>query len=215
MTKIQRALLSVSDKTGLVAFAQTLADAGVELISTGGTAKALREAGLTVKDLSEHTGFPEMLDGRVKTLHPRVHGGVLFIRGNSAHETAVQQHNIPPIDLVVVNLYPFEQTIAKANVTLHEAIENIDIGGPSMLRSAAKNHDAVTVIVDPADYEIVANQIRATGNTTLELRRQLAAKVYTRTSAYDGVIAGYLGKQFGSAEPGALPEELNLRAPKA
>ena len=138
--KIQRALLSVFDKTGLVPFAKVLADSGVELISTGGTAKALREAGLTVKDLSEHTGFPEMRDGRVKTLHPRVHGGLLYIRGNSSHEAAVQQHNIPPIDLVVVNLYPFEQTIAKPNVTLHEAIENIDIGGPSMLRSAASGN---------------------------------------------------------------------------
>src|SRR3954465_6318981 len=129
MGRIQRALLSVSDKTGLVPFAQALADAGVELISTGGTAKALRDAGLKVKDLSEHTGFPEMLDGRVKTLHPMVHGGLLYIRGNPTHEAAVKQHNILPIDLVVVNLYPFEQTIAKPNVTLHEAIENIDIGG--------------------------------------------------------------------------------------
>src|SRR6266566_9006119 len=139
MEKIRRALLSVSDKTGLVPFAQTLAAAGVELISTGGTAKALREAGLGVKDISEHTGFPEMLDGRVKTLHPKVHGGLLYIRGNETHEAAVKQHGILPIDVVVVNLYPFEQTVARANVTLHEAIENIDIGGPSMLRSAAKN----------------------------------------------------------------------------
>lgn len=215
MQKIERALLSVFDKTGLVPFAKTLAAAGVELISTGGTAKALREAGLTVKDLSEHTGFPEMLDGRVKTLHPRVHGGLLYIRGNSAHEAAVRQHNIPPIDLVVVNLYPFEQTIAKPNVTLHEAIENIDIGGPSMLRSAAKNHDAVTVIVDPADYETVAGQIRSNGNTTPELRRRLAAKVYARTSAYDAAIASYLGKEFGSDEGTGLPEQLHIRAPKA
>src|ERR1041385_6743923 len=167
MPKIQRALLSVSDKTGLVPFAQTLAKAGVELISTGGTAKALREAGLTVKDISEHTGFPEMLDGRVKTLHPKVHGGLLFIRGNAQHEQAVQQHGIKPIDLVVVNLYPFEQTVSKPDVSLHEAIENIDIGGPSMLRSAAKNHDSVTVVVDPADYAEVAAQIKATGETTL------------------------------------------------
>src|SRR5690242_4619108 len=151
MAKIQRALLSVSDKTGLVAFAQTLAAAGVELISTGGTAKALRDAGLAVKDISEHTGFPEMLDGRVKTLHPKVHGGLLYIRGNAGHEAAVREHGIQPIDLVVVNLYPFEQTVAKPNVALHDAIENIDIGGPSMLRSAAKNHDSVTVVVDPAD----------------------------------------------------------------
>ena len=168
MNKISRALLSVSDKTGLIAFAQTLAAAGVELISTGGTAKALRDAGLTVKDISDHTGFPEMMDGRVKTLHPKVHGGLLYIRGNAQHEAAAQQHSITPIDLVVVNLYPFEATVAKPNVSLHDAIENIDIGGPSMLRSAAKNHDSVTVIVDPADYSAVAEQIKATGNTTLE-----------------------------------------------
>src|SRR5277367_4660067 len=149
MTKISRALLSVSDKTGLVPFAQILAAAGVELISTGGTAKTLREAGLKVKDISEHTGFPEMLDGRVKTLHPKVHGGLLYIRGNEAHEAATKEHGIAPIDLVVVNLYPFEQTVARPNVSLHDAIENIDIGGPSMLRSAAKNHDSVTVIADP------------------------------------------------------------------
>src|SRR5579864_5923862 len=173
MAKIQRALLSVSDKTGLVPFAQTLAKAGVELISTGGTAKALREAGLAVKDISEHTGFPEMLDGRVKTLHPLVHGGLLYIRGNAAHEAAVKQHNIKSIDLVVVNLYPFEQTVARPGVSLHDAIENIDIGGPSMLRSAAKNHESVTVVVDPADYNEVAKQISQEGNTTLELRRKL------------------------------------------
>ncbi len=161
MAKLQRALLSVSDKTGLVVFAQALAAAGIELISTGGTAKALREAGLTVKDISEHTGFPEMLDGRVKTLHPKVHGGLLYIRGNAAHESAAQQHGITPIDLVVVNLYPFEATVAKPNVSLHDAIENIDIGGPSMLRSAAKNHDSVTVVVDPMDYAEVAEQIAA------------------------------------------------------
>ena len=176
MTKIQRALLSVSDKTGLVPFAQILAAAGIELISTGGTAKTLREAGLTVKDISEHTGFPEMLDGRVKTLHPKVHGGLLFIRGNETHEAAVKAHGIPPIDLVVVNLYPFEQTVAKPDVTLHEAIENIDIGGPSMLRSAAKNHESVTVVVDPVDYAEVAEQISANGNTTLELRRSLGGE---------------------------------------
>src|SRR5246127_4072648 len=192
MEKIRRALLSVSDKTGLLPFAQILAAAGVELISTGGTAKALRDAGLTVKDISDHTGFPEMLDGRVKTLHPKVHGGLLYIRGNATHEQAVQAHGISPIDLVVVNLYPFEQTVAKPGVRLHDAIENIDIGGPSMLRSAAKNHDSVTVIVDPADYEEVGKQISANGQTTLELRRKLAAKVFARTSAYDGAIAAHL-----------------------
>jgi phosphoribosylaminoimidazolecarboxamide formyltransferase / IMP cyclohydrolase len=201
MEKIRRALLSVSDKTGLVPFAQTLAAAGVELISTGGTAKALREAGLAVKDISEHTGFPEMLDGRVKTLHPKVHGGLLYIRGNAAHEAAVRAHDIQPIDLVVVNLYPFEQTVAKANVKLHDAIENIDIGGPSMLRSAAKNHESVTVIVDPADYAEVAKEVSENGRTTLALRRKLAAKVFARTAAYDGAIAAHLSKEFGEASP--------------
>src|SRR5690349_10888691 len=182
MAKIQRALLSVSDKTGLVDFAKVLVDAGVELISTGGTARAIREAGLPVKDISAHTGFPEMMDGRVKTLHPKIHGGLLFIRGNTAHEAAAREHSIAPIDLVVVNLYPFEATVAKPGVALHEAIENIDIGGPSMLRSAAKNHESVTVIVDPIDYRNAAEQIRATGETTLQLRRALAAKVFARTA---------------------------------
>ena len=219
MPKIQRALLSVSDKAGLVAFAQTLAKAGVELISTGGTAHSLRAAGLTVKDISEHTGFPEMMDGRVKTLHPKVHGGLLFIRGNAGHEEAARKHDITPIDLVVVNLYPFEQTVAKPNVALHEAIENIDIGGPSMLRSAAKNHESVTVIVDPADYARAADQIAATGETTLEFRRQLAAKVFARTAAYDGAIAAHLAKAFAAtvkpASSPELPERLNITAPLA
>src|SRR5215469_3028939 len=210
MAKIQRALLSVSDKTGLVPFAQTLATAGVELISTGGTAKALRDAGLKVIDISEHTGFPEMLDGRVKTLHPKVHGGLLYIRGNEAHEAAVRAHGIEPIDLVVVNLYPFEQTVAKPNVTLHDAIENIDIGGPSMLRSAAQNHDSVTVIVDPADYAEVAKQISESGQTTLALRRKLAAKVFARTSAYDGAIAAHLNKEFSEGAEAAFPDRLNI-----
>ncbi len=214
MAQIQRALLSVSDKTGLISFAKALAAARVELISTGGTARALREAGLITKDISEHTGFPEMLDGRVKTLHPKVHGGLLFIRGNAAHEAAVQEHGIQPIDLVVVNLYPFEQTVAKAGVTLGEAIENIDIGGPSMLRSAAKNHDSVTVVVDPADYAEVAEHIKATGGTTLELRRKLAVKVYARTAAYDAAIAGHLSSEFRvlSSE---LPKSLLISAPLA
>ena len=214
MLKIKRALLSVSDKTGLVSFAQTLTAAGVELISTGGTARALRDAGLAVKDISEHTGFPEMLDGRVKTLHPKVHGGLLYIRGNETHEAAVKAHDIAPIDLVVVNLYPFEQTVAKPNVALHDAIENIDIGGPSMLRSAAKNHDSVTVVVDPADYAEVAVQIKAGGNTTLEFRRKLAAKVFVRTAAYDAAIAAHLQKEF-SADKNALPTSLIISAPLA
>jgi phosphoribosylaminoimidazolecarboxamide formyltransferase/IMP cyclohydrolase len=213
MPKIRRALLSVSDKTGLVPFAQGLAAAGVELISTGGTARALREAGLTVKDLSAHTGFPEMLDGRVKTLHPKIHGGLLFLRGNAEHEATARAHGIEPIDLVVVNLYPFEQTVAKPEVTLHEAIENIDIGGPSMLRSAAKNHESVTVVADPADYAEVAAQIAAGGETTLELRRKLAVKVFARTAAYDAAIAAHLGQACGApGEASALPAELNVRA---
>ena len=215
MAKIQRALISVSDKMGLVPFAQILARAGIEIISTGGTARALREAGLSVKDISEHTGFPEMLDGRVKTLHPKVHGGLLFIRGNAAHEAAVNQHGITPIDLVVVNLYPFEATVAKPNVSLHDAIENIDIGGPSMLRSAAKNHESVTVVVDPLDYAEVAKQISAGGDTTLELRRQLAAKVFARTAAYDGAIAAHLQKEFRPEPASRLPAALNVFAPLA
>ena len=147
-----------------------------------------------------------MLDGRVKTLHPKVHGGLLYIRGNATHEAAVKQHGIAPIDLVVVNLYPFEATVAKPNVSLHDAIENIDIGGPSMLRSAAKNHDSVTVVVDPVDYAEVAKQISETGNTTLELRRKLAAKVFARTAAYDAAIAAHLQKEFDaptSSQPAA------------
>jgi phosphoribosylaminoimidazolecarboxamide formyltransferase / IMP cyclohydrolase len=216
MIKIQRALLSVSDKTGLLPFAQALAAAGIGLISTGGTAKMLREAGLQVKDVSEHTGFPEMLDGRVKTLHPKVHGGLLFIRGNESHEAAAQAQGIQPIDLVVVNLYPFEQTVAKPDVSLHDAIENIDIGGPAMLRSAAKNHESVTVVVDPLDYAEVAKHISENGDTTLELRRKLAAKVFARTAAYDAAIAAHLEKAF-SFQPSAvsLPPALNIFAPLA
>jgi phosphoribosylaminoimidazolecarboxamide formyltransferase/IMP cyclohydrolase len=205
MSKIQRALLSVYDKTGLIALAQALATAGIEIISTGGTAKALRDQGIMVSDLSAYTEFPEMLDGRVKTLHPKIHGGLLYIRGNKAHEAAARKHDIKPIDLVVVNLYPFAQTVARPNVTLQEAIENIDIGGPSMLRSAAKNHDSVTVVMDPADYAEVADQIIADGTTKLELRRRLAAKVFAQTAAYDAQISGYLSKAF-NVNPG-LPAQ--------
>jgi len=212
--KIQRALLSVSDKTGLVPLAQILAAQGVELLSTGGTAKTLREAGLKVKDISEHTGFPEMLDGRVKTLHPKVHGGLLYIRGNAGHEAAVAAQAIAPIDMVVVNLYPFEATVAKPNVSLHDAIENIDIGGPSMLRSAAKNHDSVTVVVDPFDYAQVAQQISTHGNTSLGLRRTLAAKVFARTAAYDAAIAAHLQTEF-AADKQPLPLVLTVAAPLA
>jgi phosphoribosylaminoimidazolecarboxamide formyltransferase/IMP cyclohydrolase len=215
MEQIRRALLSVSDKTGLIPLAQALAASNVELISTGGTAKVLREAGLKVTDLSAYTGFPEMLDGRVKTLHPKVHGGLLYLRGNASHQAAVRAHGIEPIDLVVVNLYPFEQTVARPNATLHEAIENIDIGGPSMLRSAAKNHESVTVIMDPADYETVAQQIQETGHTTLELRRKLAAKVFARTAAYDAAIAAHLDQAFRTPLAGAVPASLQIQAPLA
>src|SRR3984957_8020016 len=214
MAKIQRALVSVSDKMGLVPFAQILAQAKIEILSTGGTAKMLRDAGVAAKDISEHTGFPEMMDGRVKTLHPKVHGGLLFIRGNEKHEAAAREHDIAPIDLVVVNLYPFEQTVAKPNVSLHDAIENIDIGGPSMLRSAAKNHESVTVVVDPADYNEVAKQISENGNTSLELRRKLAAKVFARTAAYDAAIAAHLSAKF-KVQNAELPGSLAVLAPLA
>ncbi len=218
MAKIQRALLSVSDKAGLIPLAQVLTAAGVELLSTGGTARALRDGGIKVIELSDYTGFPEMLDGRVKTLHPKVHGGLLYLRGNANHEAAVQKHGIRPIDLVVVNLYPFEQTVARPGVALPEAVEYIDIGGPSMLRSAAKNYEFITVVVDPADYAEVAAQIQARGNTTIELRRRLAARVFTRTAAYDTAIAEYLSKALGVAtsqvaEPNtAFPSVLKIEA---
>ena len=216
MPKIERALISVSDKTDIVPFAEVLSRAGVEIISTGGTASVLREAGLTVQDLSDYTGFPEMLDGRVKTLHPKVHGGLLYLRENDEHAATAAEHGIRPIDLVVVNLYPFEQTVAKPGVTLEAAIENIDIGGPSMLRSAAKNHQSVTVVVDPADYGRVADQVSENGETTLELRRELAVKVYSRTSAYDGAIALHLANVYEQEQPSEeLPGKLVVRADKA
>jgi phosphoribosylaminoimidazolecarboxamide formyltransferase/IMP cyclohydrolase len=192
---ITRALLSVSDKTGLAAFARDLHDLGVELLSTGGTAKALRDAGLPVIDVSEFTGAPELFDGRVKTLHPKVHGGLLHRRDDKEHLAQAKKHDIPPIDLVVVNLYPFEETVAKPDVTLEEAIENIDIGGPSMLRSAAKNHSHVTVVVDPGDYPRVIEEMRENkGATTKGFREQLAVKVFLRTSQYDAAITNYLGQ---------------------
>jgi phosphoribosylaminoimidazolecarboxamide formyltransferase/IMP cyclohydrolase len=194
--KIVRALLSVSDKTGLVPFARELATLGVELISTGGTAKLLAKEGIPVIEISDYTGFPEMMDGRLKTLHPKVHGGLLHVRDNPEHVAQAKAHGIEPIDLVVVNLYPFEQTIAKPNVTLEEAIENIDIGGPSMLRSAAKNYHSVTVIVDPADYDDVLASLKDNdGETTLQLRERLAIKVFINTSKYDGVIGNFLNKE--------------------
>ena len=193
---IRRALISVSDKTGLVPFARALAALGVEIISTGGTAKLLAAEGIAKTEISAFTGFPEMLDGRVKTLHPKVHGGLLFVRDNPDHVAQAAAHDIQPIDLVVVNLYPFEKTIAQPETTLEEAIQQIDIGGPSMLRSAAKNYRSVTVVVDPADYEDVLENIRANdGATTLKLRERLGIKVFVTTAKYDGAIATYLDKE--------------------
>ncbi len=181
--KIARALLSVSDKTGLVDFARALVAMDVELISTGGTAALLKAEGIPVQEISDFTGFPEMIDGRVKTLHPKVHGGLLFLRDDPEHAAQAAAHGILPIDLVVVNLYPFEKTVAKPGVTLEQAIEQIDIGGPSMLRSAAKNYRYVTVVVDPADYEDVLSNLRDNdGATTLKLRERLGIKVFVTTS---------------------------------
>jgi len=201
---IRLALLSVSDKTGLVEFARYLVGRGVTLLSTGGTAKAIREAGLAVTEVSDHTGFPEMLDGRVKTLHPTVHGGLLGVRGNATHEQAMAQHRIPPIDLLVVNLYPFEATVAKG-ADYDTSVENIDIGGPAMIRSAAKNHDSVTVIVDPADYPRVQAAMDAhQGATTRTLRQELAAAAFARTGAYDAAIAAWFARELGQTFPKRL-----------
>ena len=198
---IRRALISVSDKTGLVEFARFLVGRGVEILSTGGSAKALREAGLKVTEVSDHTGFPEMLDGRVKTLHPKIHGGLLAIRGNKEHEAAMAAHGIAPIDLLVVNLYPFEATIAK-NAPFEECIENIDIGGPALIRGAAKNHAFVTVVVDPEDYRPVMEAMeKGEGATDLALRRQLAATAYARTGAYDAAISQWFAAQLGEPFP--------------
>ncbi len=215
MPKITRALLSVSDKKGIVDLARSLADMGVDLISTGGTATALRNAGLNVRDVSSLTGFPEMMDGRVKTLHPKVHGGLLFRRDLPKHVAEAQAHGIEPIDMVVVNLYPFEETIAKPDIGLEDAIEQIDIGGPSMIRSAAKNWESVTVIVDPDDYADVLKEMRENaGGTLRETRLRLSAKVFATTSAYDAAICGYL-ESVGESGPastftlrGALSQSL-------
>src|SRR5436309_899393 len=194
--KIRRALISVSDKTGVAAFAHALEKQGVDIISTGGTAVLLRKEKIPVRDISSFTAFPEVLEGRVKTLHPRVHGGLLYKRGNAKHEAEARECGFEPIDLVVVNLYPFEATIAKPDVTLTEAIENIDIGGPSMIRSAAKNYESVTVVVDPADYDTVLENMRENdGGTTLRLRERLAIKAFIKTSLYDRAIGKFLNKE--------------------
>jgi phosphoribosylaminoimidazolecarboxamide formyltransferase / IMP cyclohydrolase len=193
---IARALLSVSDKTGILDFARGLEAAGVEILSTGGTAKHLKDNGVKVVDVSEHTKFPELFDGRVKTLHPKVHGGLLQRRDVDEDIRDAKKHDIPVIDLVAINLYPFEETVAKPGVTLEDAIENIDIGGPSMLRSAAKNHRWVTVVSDPADYAVVLEEMKEhKGDTTLATRERLALKVFQRTSAYDSAIAAFLNKE--------------------
>ena len=196
----KRALISVSDKTGLVEFAKGIVAAGLEIISTGGTKKALDEAGVPSLAIEEVTGFPEMMDGRVKTLHPKIHGGLLGRRDLDSHMAAMRSHGITEIDLVVVNLYPFKETIEKPDVTEAEAIENIDIGGPSMLRSGAKNFASVAVVVDPADYELVLTELQA-GGTTLGTRKYLAAKVFRHTAAYDALIAGYLTNDVGDSQP--------------
>ncbi|MDT8441523.1 MAG: bifunctional phosphoribosylaminoimidazolecarboxamide formyltransferase/IMP cyclohydrolase [Desulfuromonadales bacterium] len=215
MAKISRALLSVSDKTGIVELAKGLAAHGVELLSTGGTAKLLRDAGLAVKDVSEHTGFPEMLDGRVKTLHPKVHGGLLGLRDNPEHVATMEAHGIAPIDMVVVNLYPFEATVAKADCTLEDAIENIDIGGPTMLRSAAKNSRSVTVLVDPADYQTVLDEMTASGGSVApQTNFRLAVKVYQRTAAYDAAISNWLGGKI-AGESAKFPPALTVQFRKA
>jgi len=222
--KIKRALLSVTDKTGLVEFAQALGGFGVELVSTGGTARALREAGLAVKDISELTGFPEMLDGRVKTLHPKVHGGLLYIRGNAEHEAAVADHGIEPIDMVVVNLYAFEKTAAKPGVAFGHLIENIDIGGPSMVRSAAKNFEDVAIVTRVADYRALIAELQSNfGELSRETRWRLAKQAFATTAAYDTAIANTLDEIAEApapdvpAEPNrdALPATLRINFPLA
>ncbi|WP_420768507.1 bifunctional phosphoribosylaminoimidazolecarboxamide formyltransferase/IMP cyclohydrolase [Parageobacillus thermoglucosidasius] len=198
---VKRALLSVSNKEGIVSLAKQLVELGVEIISTGGTKRTLEEAGVPVIGISDVTGFPEILDGRVKTLHPIIHGGLLAIRDNERHQNELREHHITPIDLVVVNLYPFQQTIAKSDVTFAEAIENIDIGGPTMLRAAAKNHQYVTVVVDPADYDAVVQELKEHGDVSAEMKLKLAAKVFRHTAAYDAMIAEYLTNKTGEEYP--------------
>ena len=199
-----RAILSVTDKSGIAEFARSLEQLGVELVSTGGTAKLLRDAGIRVKDISDLTGFPEMLDGRVKTLHPKVHGGILHIRENASHQQAVKEHEIPPIDMVVVNLYAFEKTAAKPGVTFEELIENIDIGGPSMLRSAAKNFQDVAVVTSPVDYPTIIEELKTSGGLSPATKWMLAQKAFATTAAYDSAISSALAS---ISAPGELPSE--------
>ena len=195
MAKIRRAVISVSNKKGVVELAKELNTMGVELLSTGGTAKALRDAGISVKDVSDYTGFPEMLDGRVKTLHPKVHGGLLSRRNNPKDMEEIKKHGIETIDMVVVNLYPFEETVSKPGVSFEDAIENIDIGGPTMLRSASKNFQDVAVLVDPSDYEKIVKEMKdLKGDLSYKTRLELAKKVFSHTSRYDTIITDYLTK---------------------
>src|SRR3970040_1431215 len=211
VTKLKRALLSVSDKSGIAEFARALAALGIEILSTGGTAKLLEKEGVAATEVSAHTGFPEMLDGRVKTLHPKIHGGILARRDPEAHMAALERAAIAPIDLVVVNLYPFQATVADPDSRLQDAIENIDIGGPAMLRSAAKNHAAVAVLVDPADYPKVLEELRAAGEVSAATRRALATTAFAHTAAYDGAIAGYLSSLDDAGGRGAFALVLSPR----
>ena len=212
---VTQALLSVSDKTGVVDFARALDRLGVKLLSTGGTAKALAEAGLQVTEVGDYTGFPEMLDGRVKTLHPKVHGGILARRDIAAHAAALEQHAIPPIDLVVVNLYPFRETVAKPGCTLDEAIENIDIGGPTLVRAAAKNWPHVGVVVDPADYPSLAAELARSGRVlSAATRFALARKAFSHTAAYDGAISNWLTARAADGSSVEFPDRINLQAAK-
>jgi phosphoribosylaminoimidazolecarboxamide formyltransferase / IMP cyclohydrolase len=214
-TPIARALLSVSDKTGLVEFARGLADLGVALLSTGGTAKALAAAGLEVTEIDAYTGFPEMLDGRVKTLHPKVHAGILARRDSSEHAATLAAHGIPPIDLVVVNLYPFRETIARTGCTLTEAIENIDIGGPTLVRAAAKNYAGVGVVVDPEDYDALLHELKTNGGSlTAATRFGLAQKAFSHTAAYDGAISNYLSARDGAGTARSFPDRFNWQGAK-
>jgi phosphoribosylaminoimidazolecarboxamide formyltransferase/IMP cyclohydrolase len=193
---VNRALLSVSDKKGIVEFAKKLNSMNIEILSTGGTAKILKENGIPVISVDSHTGHPEIMDGRVKTLHPRIHGGILAVRGNALHTEQMRQNGIKHIDLVVVNLYPFVATVSKPGVTIEDAVENIDIGGPAMVRSAAKNHSDVTVIVDPDDYTLVIAELEKDKSVSLETRQTLAVKAFKHTSAYDTAIAAYLSRMY-------------------
>ncbi|MGO9516731.1 MAG: bifunctional phosphoribosylaminoimidazolecarboxamide formyltransferase/IMP cyclohydrolase, partial [Candidatus Korobacteraceae bacterium] len=225
MSRVQRAILSVTDKTGLVEFARRLAAMGVELISTGGTAKLLRESGIAVKDISELTGFPEMLDGRVKTLHPKVHGGILHVRSNEKHRAAVSEHGIQPIDMVVVNLYTFEKTAARPGVEFGDIIENIDIGGPSMVRSAAKNFRDVAIVTSPSEYDAIAKEMESSGGElSLRTKWELAQKAFATTAAYDSAIASTLeriaapggeGAKFEPDRTVGFPATLRLTFQKA